>query len=108
MSPIIGTFTSTTLGTKLVITKADDSNGSINGIFSFGAISIPVSGTWNTSTMSPNAVFFFSGGAGSPSVVVAGVGAALDYKKFDNTEISVSIAAKDREVMQLSGRYQHS
>lgn len=108
MSPIIGTYTNASLNAKLVITKADDANGSISGTFSVGAASWPILGTWNTSTITPNAVFYFTGSGLKPTVVVSGSGASPNFQTFANTTINVSMAATGGVVNNLSGPFVRS
>lgn len=107
MSPIVGTYTNTALNAKLVITSADDSNGAIQGTFSLGGTNWPVTGNWNTSTISPNAVFFFSGYGLNPTVFVGGAGAATTLG-FSDTNISVSLAQKGGVISSLEGRFVRS
>ena len=108
MSPIIGTYTNAALGVKLVISEADDSNGMIKGQVSLLGFTSPIQGVWNTSTISPNAVFEFSGGVGSPTYVVGGVGAALDFQTFANTNISISVASKGGVITHVNGLFVRS
>ena len=109
-SPIVGTFTNASLSAKLVIASADDSTGHIQGTYSQGAASWPITGTWNTSTMQPNAVFSFTGSAGGagPANIVAGVGAALDFHTFAGTTISVSNASAHAVVNTVTGPFAKS
>jgi hypothetical protein len=107
MSPIVGTYTNAALNAKLVITFADDSNGAIKGTFSQAGDSWNISGNWNNSTISPNAVFYFGGSTLQPTVFVAGAGAATTTS-FADTTISISIAQKGGVVSALEGRFVRS
>ena len=107
MSAIVGTYTNAALNAKLVITAADDSTGAIKGTFSLGAANWAVTGNWNTSTISPNAVFYFSGSALNPTVFVGGTGAATSLS-FSDTNISVSLAQKGGVLSSLEGRFVRS
>lgn len=107
-SPIVGTFSNTTLNAKLVVTSADDSTGKFQGTFSLGGASWPINGVWNTSTMQPNAVFTFTGSttAGGPSNNVAGSGSALDcFNAFAGTTIAVSNVTNQGYLSSVSGPF---
>lgn len=108
MSPIVGTYTNASLGAKLVITDADDSTGKITGTFSLNSQTVPVQGNWNTSTISPNAVFFFSGSVVNPTVLVAGAGASTNFQTFANTTISISLAQTGGVVGNVHGVFVRS
>lgn len=108
MSPIIGTYTNAALGAKLVISTANDNNGDISGTFSIGSQSWKINGTWNTSTITPNAVFTFSGSGVNPTVMVGGAGASANYQTFADTTISVSMAQTGGVVNSVSGVFVRS
>jgi hypothetical protein len=106
-SPIVGSFVSASLGAKVIITSADDSTGSIKGSVSIGQQTWPISGCWNTSTMHPQAVFYFTGGYANPqSCVVSGVGASLNcFNNFQDTTIALSFAQAQGKVTTISGAF---
>lgn len=108
MSPIVGTYTNSALNTTLVISNADDSTGSISGTLTVNGAKWNISGVWNTSTMTPNAVFFFWGSNGNPTVVVAGTGASTNFQTFANTNISISFATTGGVVNSISGSFVRS
>lgn len=104
-SPIIGTYTNTSLGARLTITSANDSTGGISGTLQINGKSFQVEGIWNTSTMTPNAVFMFNGSVGSPVTIVSGCGASTNYQTFANTNISIAVAETGGVVTTLHGQF---
>jgi hypothetical protein len=107
MSFIAGTYTNAALNAKLVITFSDDTTGAFKGFFSLGAVSWPITGDWNTFTIAPSAVFYFSGAGLNPTVFVAGAGAATNLT-FSDTNISVSLAQKGGVLSNLEGYFVRS
>lgn len=104
MSPIIGTYNNATLKATLVIASADDSTGAIKGTLTVASLNIPVTGGWNTSNIAPSAVFSFAGG--TTVTQVAGVGATTDFRSFQPTNISFSLASTGGVITDMGGQFQ--
>ena len=108
ISPIVGTYSNQALSAKLVIKTANDANGDISGSFSMGSQTWDVKGTWNTSSMTPSAGFYFTGTNLKPTVMLAAIGASPNFQSFEHTTISISTAQAGGVVTTVSGQFKRA
>jgi hypothetical protein len=107
-SPIVGTYSNEALSAKLVIRTANDANGDITGSFSMGPQTWDVKGTWNTSSMTPSAGFYFTGTNMKPTVMLTGIGASPNFQTFEHTTLTISTAQAGGIVTTVSGQFKRA
>lgn len=108
-NPIVGTFTNAKLGITIRITNEDSNSGGISGTATIGGLPFTINGIWNTSTMSPNAVFMFTGTSNTPTAtIVSGSGAAVNFQNFNNTHIGLAVAEAGGVVTTFNGTFSFS
>jgi hypothetical protein len=109
MSNIVGTYTNTSLNSKLQIASANDSNGQFNGTLSVGAIQLPFNGVWNASTVAPNGILSFTGSTLTPSSMqVAGAAQTDDFNVFSSISLGFTVVQKGTPAMNVCGRFTRS
>jgi hypothetical protein len=103
MSNIIGSYENKILNAKLKIATANDSNGAITGTVTVGSTQIPISGTWNASTVAPNGILAFTGSI--PLTTLGGAGQTDNFGEFSSVSLGFSVAQKDNDTMNLTGKF---